>query len=394
MKKITALLLLAALLTTATACSDSGADEPATTTTGVTTEAGIPGDTLLTSEGYDIDFTQYLDIPELSSIKASLAELDEIWETYANAIRYDNVVLTEAGEDDIAALTDSVNIHYKGYSASDDVVLSESTMAGMTNFDYDEEGNLLEGYDLVLGSGNFIGAYESEEHPEKNNLGFEEQLIGATVGETRTITVTFRDNYGSEELNGTVVKFDVTINSLQKGTLPELTDEMISEYTGGQYTTISGLQEYINTFYKENLAYTAVLDAITVKDYPEEAMNNSIDDYIASYIASNYSETLTDEESKAVYDEQYDNAYASAKDTVSERMKIEYLIKHFDITMTQDEYLTARAEDFDANIYYYVMNYGIYDEQTLEDAFGKEYLVTQYKFYKLIPLLTEIVVFE
>ncbi len=394
MKKITALLLLAALLTTAAACSDSGSDEPATTTTDTTTAPEIPGDTLLTSENYDIDFAQYLDIPELSSIKASLAELDEVWTSYADAIRYDNVILTDASENDVAALVDQVNIHYKGYAASDDIVLSESTLAGMSNFNYDEQGNLLDGYDLVLGSGSFIGAYESEEHPEKNNLGFEEQLIGAKVGETRTITVTFPDNYGSEELNGTVVKFDVRINSLQKGTLPELTDEMISEYTGKQYTTISDLQEYINTFYKENLAYTAVLDAITVKDYPEEAMNNAIDDYVAIYIASNYDEALTDEESKAVYDEQYDNAYANAKSTVGERMKIEYLIKHFGITLTQDEYLTARADDFEANLYYYVVNCGITDEQMLEDIFGKDYLVTQYKFYKLIPLLTEIVVFE
>lgn len=396
MKRIIAILLMTALLSTATACTSADSNKaPAdTTTTASTTAPEIPDDTLLVAEGYDINFTEYLEIPDLSTVKASLAELNESWETVADSIRYENITFTDAGADDVAALADEVNIHYKGYSASDDVTFSESTLSGMTNFDYDNEGNLLDGDALVLGSNSFIGAYESEEHPEKNNPGFEEQLVGAKAGETRTITVTFPDDYGSEELNGAVVKFDVTVNSMRKGTLPELTDAMVSDYFSEEYTTISAAKDYVIDFYKSSLAFVAVMDAITVKRYPEEALNNTIDDYIENYIANNYEEELTEEEHQKVYDEQYEDALASAETIVSERLRLEYLFKAFNISLTQAEYIEARDADFEENSLYYMYYYGISDVESLELAFGKDYMVTQYKYDKLTPLVADTVVFE
>lgn len=58
-------------------------------------------------------------------------------------------------------------------------------------------------YILEIGSGMFID-------------GFEEQLVGMKDDETRTITVTFPEDYGSEELNGKECTFDVTVKDLYK----------------------------------------------------------------------------------------------------------------------------------------------------------------------------------
>lgn len=396
MKKITAILLLAALLGTAIGCTDKDpSDSDAAGTTAASTEEEIPGDTLLTAEGYhDLDFSKYLTLPEFSSIKASLAEVEAEWTALTDEICRANMVFTDAAENDVAAINDEVNVHYKGYAASSDVELSEGTLANMTNISYDDEGNISNGYALVLGSGSFIGAYESEEHPENNNPGFEEQLVGAKVGETRTITVTFPDNYGSEELNGTVIKFDVTINSLRKGTMPELTDQMVSDYTSGEYTTISALNTYIDTYYKNNLSYTAIADAVEITAYPDELIDSAIAEYVANYISNTYEEELTEEEAKTVFDEQYENAKKSAESTVGERMLLEYLFKQFDISLTQAEYLELRDADFERNYIYYMYYYGISDVETLEASFGKDVLVTQFKYEKLIPLLPDRIAFE
>ncbi len=56
-------------------------------------------------------------------------------------------------------------------------------------------------YDLTLGSGQFID-------------GFESGLVGHTVSETVELTLTFPENYGSEELAGPDVVFTVTINGV------------------------------------------------------------------------------------------------------------------------------------------------------------------------------------
>lgn len=69
------------------------------------------------------------------------------------------------------------------------------------------------GYDLTIGSHSFID-------------GFEDGLIGAEIGETRDLDLTFPDNYGSEELAGQAVVFTVSVNSIKVKNVPELTDEI------------------------------------------------------------------------------------------------------------------------------------------------------------------------
>ncbi len=60
------------------------------------------------------------------------------------------------------------------------------------------EGGKGEALDLVLGSGSFIP-------------GFEEQLVGATAGETRVVNVTFPAAYQAAHLAGKDASFDVTV---------------------------------------------------------------------------------------------------------------------------------------------------------------------------------------
>ena len=55
---------------------------------------------------------------------------------------------------------------------------------------------------LELGSGSFIP-------------GFEEQLVGAKVGDARSVKVTFPENYGSENLAGKDAEFDVTVKAVE-----------------------------------------------------------------------------------------------------------------------------------------------------------------------------------
>ncbi|HEV7254546.1 MAG TPA: trigger factor [Mesorhizobium sp.] len=65
---------------------------------------------------------------------------------------------------------------------------------------------------LVLGSKQFIP-------------GFEEQLIGASVGEERTVNVTFPEDYSAAHLAGKAATFDVTIKEVAAPGAFELNDE-------------------------------------------------------------------------------------------------------------------------------------------------------------------------
>ena len=83
------------------------------------------------------------------------------------------------------------------------------------------EGGEAEGFDLTLGSGQFIP-------------GFEDQVIGMNIGETKDVNVTFPENYQAEALKGKAAVFAVKLNGIQAKELPELTDEFIKEATGSE----------------------------------------------------------------------------------------------------------------------------------------------------------------
>ncbi len=74
------------------------------------------------------------------------------------------------------------------------------------------EGGKAEGFNLVLGSGQFIP-------------GFEDQLIGAKAGEARDVKVTFPADYGSENLAGKDAAFAVTVHEVKKPDAVTIDDE-------------------------------------------------------------------------------------------------------------------------------------------------------------------------
>ncbi|MDD6040987.1 MAG: trigger factor, partial [Clostridia bacterium] len=78
------------------------------------------------------------------------------------------------------------------------------------------EGGTAEHQHLVIGSGSFIP-------------GFEEQMIGMTIGEERDLNVKFPEEYHSEDLKGKDAVFHVKLHAITREELPELDDDFASE---------------------------------------------------------------------------------------------------------------------------------------------------------------------
>lgn len=101
--------------------------------------------------------------------------------------------------DRAAALEDTVNIDYLG------------TVDGVA-FD----GGKAEGQDLTLGSGQFIP-------------GFEDQIVGHSIGDSFDVNVTFPEKYHAEELAGKAAVFAVKLNGIKFNEKPELDDEFAKD---------------------------------------------------------------------------------------------------------------------------------------------------------------------
>ncbi len=81
------------------------------------------------------------------------------------------------------------------------------------------EGGSAEGAEIVIGSNRFIP-------------GFEEQLAGASAGETRTVSVTFPESYAAAQLAGKPAEFEVTVKEVRAPKADEAVDDAFAERLG------------------------------------------------------------------------------------------------------------------------------------------------------------------
>jgi trigger factor len=73
--------------------------------------------------------------------------------------------------------------------------------------------------------------------------GFEEQLLGASAGEERTIDVTFPDDYGADHLAGKPAQFAISVKEVRARVLPTLDDELAADAAG--FDTLDELRDDI-----------------------------------------------------------------------------------------------------------------------------------------------------
>lgn len=100
-----------------------------------------------------------------------------------------------------------------------------------------EEGKELENtnsknHPLILGSNTFIP-------------GFEDEVIGMKVGETKDFTLTFPKDYHSKDFQGKKVTFQVELSRLEEQKLPEYNEEFIKEATNGAKSDKKEFEDYV-----------------------------------------------------------------------------------------------------------------------------------------------------
>lgn len=118
------------------------------------------------------------------------------------------------------------------------------------------EGGKAEGYNLSLGSGNFIP-------------GFEEQIIGHSTGEEFSINVKFPEDYQAQELKGKDAEFKINLHEIKTKELPEVDDDFVKDVSDKDT-----LEEY-----KEELKETVAkrLQDEAEKDVDDQISNKLIE---------------------------------------------------------------------------------------------------------------------
>ena len=104
------------------------------------------------------------------------------------------------------------------------------------------EGGTAQGQTLVIGSNTFIP-------------GFEDQMVGMSIGEEKDLQVKFPEQYHAEELAGKDAVFHVKVNSIQEKIKPELDDDFAADVS--EFDTFAAYRQNIVETLEKNAAERA-----------------------------------------------------------------------------------------------------------------------------------------
>lgn len=200
------------------------------------------------------------------------------------------------------------------------------------------EGGKGENYSLTIGSNTFIP-------------GFEEQIIGMKVGETKDINVSFPEEYHAEDLKGQPVVFKVTVNEIKGTVIPELTKEFFEDLGMEGINSKETLEEELSKnikAHKEQHAEDHFIDSLldeAIKnmevEVPEAMSNEELDRMIKQYtenlkmqgITLEQFYQFTNSDETALKDQMRDEAIKRVKS----RLLLEAIHKAEKVSVTEEE---------------------------------------------------------
>lgn len=352
-KKFLAVVLCAAMTMAMCACGEStpsGSVNPSPEAT--VTEA--PEATATPTEGAEeeLPITNYEDCVLTTTLPESYVGIEVKKVTDADITAYfeelclENMQLEEV--DRAVEDGDVANIDFTGY-------LGEEAF----------EGGSDTGFDLEIGSGQFID-------------GFEEGLIGAVKGETRSLELKFPADYYNTDMAGKEVVFEVKVNTVSEYVVPEMSDDFVTTYTSGEYTTVVDFTEYVSGLLTEEKEYNSVMDYLvensTFGELNEAYVQASLDSmkaYYESYAAmfgvdmESFMQMAGVTDTEAFWNDMAEQMRRSEK----ERIVLYCVAKAEGLTLTEEEftkYATELAESYSVTLEEFLEDYDrTYVEQSI-----------------------------
>lgn len=167
-----------------------------------------------------------------------------------------------------------VSVSDRAVQDGDTVIIDYKGFVGEDQF----QGGTAENQELVIGSGKFIP-------------GFEEQLVGANVGDHVHVNVTFPEVYHSDELAGKEAVFHVSVNDIKFKELPELDDEFAKDVS--EFDTLEAYKASLKAELEVSAAESAkaaqrdkVIDKVTeliTVEIPEKMIEAEIDGMVREF---------------------------------------------------------------------------------------------------------------
>jgi len=160
-------------------------------------------------DGHDVVVEMsYEALPPIPDLDAGKITLDRL------TVKADDAAVDEALQN-LAGSSQNFEDRKKNAKAKDGDQITIDFRGSVDGVEF--EGGTAEDYPLVLGSNSFIP-------------GFEDQLVGTTVGQELSVNVTFPESYGTKNLAGKAALFACAVKALKSPVPAEIDDELAKKY--------------------------------------------------------------------------------------------------------------------------------------------------------------------
>lgn len=307
---------------------------------------------------------------------------------------YKNVKVGKSTENvDEDSYNSAINNILKSFSTSEKVEEGQVKDGDVVNIDYkgtidgqEFEGGTASGQDLTIGSNSFID-------------GFESGLIGANVGDTVTLNLTFPENYSNttkindEEVSlaGKAVTFEVKINYITVTNTPELTDDFVKEHGEdyGDATTVEELNTYVNNQIalsnKLSKIWPNIVSDCTVDIDAKEKQTkySELYTYYENVVKSNYGIEL--EEYVKQVNQTMDDFEKSIQDEAEYQIKCQAISN----AIARAENITVTNEEYDKKAESDMEYYGYKTLKEYQKVYPKQEIVDSLIYYKVLEFIGE-----
>jgi trigger factor len=120
--------------------------------------------------------------------------------------------------------------------------------------------------------------------------GFEDELVGLKVGESKGFDITFPEDYGEETLAGKTAHFEVELRELREKVLPDLDDEFVKSM--GDFEDLAELRFEVGKRLQRNAL-----------DKARHSFSDRIIDYAVANSTIDLPDVLVDQEVEVMHDE-------------------------------------------------------------------------------------------
>lgn len=182
---------------------------------------------------------------------------------------------------------------------------------------------------------------------EEYGADFDQELLGASAGDTLEFSITFGDDIWMEDWMGQTVDFTVDVTSVCEIQSPEYNDTFVSENT--EYSTTEEFESALRDTLADEYAETSLMDTVeslfqTVESeavfsgYPQELYDLCKEETLSFYAA--FAGTSDEQEIYDLFGLTEDDMDAEVLTTVNRRLIVSSICEQAGLEVTEEEYIS------------------------------------------------------